>query len=115
LRKPLVNRSQQFARLLWLSLIAPEACEAHRGTEFPGFRLLPTGNLDGAPKAGFGFLGVRRILAQPQFAFEPPQLPFTINDTGPPDMLERLRYCAQSFLGLAGIATGFRQQVEPVR
>ena len=40
LRKPPVNRSKQFARLLHSALAAPEACEAHRGAEFPGPRLL---------------------------------------------------------------------------
>ena len=44
LRKPPVNRSQQFARLLHLALVAPEACEAHGGAEFPGFGLLLTGD-----------------------------------------------------------------------
>ena len=38
--KPPVNRSKQFARLLQLALVAPEACEAHGGAEFPGFGLL---------------------------------------------------------------------------
>ena len=35
-REPPVNRSQQFARLLHLALVAPKACEAHGGAEFPG-------------------------------------------------------------------------------
>ena len=39
-REPPVNRSKQFARLLHLALVAPEACEAHGGAEFPGFCLL---------------------------------------------------------------------------
>ena len=38
--KPSVNRSQQFARLLHLALVTPEAREAHCGAEFPGFGLL---------------------------------------------------------------------------
>src|SRR4029077_5447294 len=37
---PAVNRSEQFACLLRLTLFAPEPREAHRGAEFPGFRLL---------------------------------------------------------------------------
>src|ERR1700722_8448141 len=40
LRKPPVNRSEQFARLLHLALIAPEACEAHSGAKFPRFCML---------------------------------------------------------------------------
>ena len=38
--EPPVNRSQELARLLHLALVAPEACEAHGGAEFPGFGLL---------------------------------------------------------------------------
>src|SRR6516225_2534273 len=41
LREPRVNRSQQFARLLRLALVAPEACQAHRGAQFIGLSLLP--------------------------------------------------------------------------
>jgi hypothetical protein len=40
LREPPVSWSQQFARLLQPTLIAPEACEAHGSAEFPGFGLL---------------------------------------------------------------------------
>ena len=76
---------------------------------------MPAGNRGGALKAGFGFLLVRRILAQPQLAFEPMQLWLVINDAGLRDMVEGLRYHAQSLLAPAGIATGFRQQAEKVR
>ena len=37
LSEPPVNRSKQFARLLHLALVAPEACEPHRGRWFSGF------------------------------------------------------------------------------
>src|SRR5262249_36584622 len=47
LRKPPVNRSQQFARLLHLALVAPEPREAHGGAEFPGFRLLLASDREG--------------------------------------------------------------------
>src|SRR5713101_2455139 len=40
LRKPPVNRSQQFARLPHLALVTPEAREAHGCAEFPRFCLL---------------------------------------------------------------------------
>ena len=39
-REPPVNRSQQFARLLHLALVAPEPRHAHCRAQFPGFRLL---------------------------------------------------------------------------
>ena len=37
LSEPAVNRSEQFACLAHLALVAPEACEADGGAEFPGF------------------------------------------------------------------------------
>jgi hypothetical protein len=40
LREPSVNRSQQFARLLHIALVAPEAGKAHGGAQFPRFGLL---------------------------------------------------------------------------
>ena len=39
-REPAVHRSEQFARLLHLALVTPEAREAHGGAEFPGLCLL---------------------------------------------------------------------------
>ena len=45
LSEPAVDWSEQFARLLHLALVAPEACEAHGGAEFPGFRSLRTRDL----------------------------------------------------------------------
>ena len=38
--EPVVDRSQEFPRLLHLALVAPEACEAHGSPEFPGLCLL---------------------------------------------------------------------------
>ena len=55
LRKPPVNRSEQFARLLHLALVTPEACEAHGGAEFPGFCLLLTGDSEGVLEIRLGF------------------------------------------------------------
>jgi hypothetical protein len=40
LREPGVNRSKQFARLLHLALVAPQASAAHCGAKFAGLRLL---------------------------------------------------------------------------
>ena len=48
LRKPTINRSQQFARLPHLALVAPETREAHGGAQFPGFGLLLAGDGEGA-------------------------------------------------------------------
>ena len=52
LRKPPVNRSQQFARLLHLALVAPETREAHGGAEFPGLCLLLAGDGESALELG---------------------------------------------------------------
>jgi len=38
--EPAVDRSEQFASLLRLALVAPKASEAHCSAEFPGFCLL---------------------------------------------------------------------------
>ena len=42
LSEPPVNRSEQFARLLQLALVAPETREARRGTQLVSLRLLPS-------------------------------------------------------------------------
>src|SRR5262249_15562123 len=62
LRKPPVNRRQQFTRLLRLALVAPEPGEAHGGAEFPGFGLLLTGDCEGALEVSlsFGCIRIRR-------------------------------------------------------
>ena len=55
LSEPAVNRSEQFARLLRLALVAPEPREAHRGAEFPGFGLLLTRNSERALEIASAF------------------------------------------------------------
>src|SRR5260370_29290240 len=42
LGKPPVDRSEQFASLLRLALVAPEPCKARSSAEFPGLCLLLT-------------------------------------------------------------------------
>ena len=63
LSEPTVHRSQQFAGLLLLALVAPEACEAHGGAEFPGLCLLLTSDCECAVKIPFSFrrIGLRRF------------------------------------------------------
>ena len=68
LSEPPVNRSQQFARLLRLTLVTPEAREAHGGAEFPGFGLLLTGDGEGALEVRFCFGGVGLRRQQSDFA-----------------------------------------------
>ena len=53
LREPAVDRSKQFASLLRLALVAPEACKAHGGVEFPEFCLLPARDRARALEIGF--------------------------------------------------------------
>ena len=60
LSEPPVQRSQQFARLLQLALVAPEACEAHGGAEFPGFGLLLASDSKCAIKMLFCFFRIWR-------------------------------------------------------
>ena len=67
-REPAINRSQQFARLLHLALVAPEAGEAHGGAEFPGFGLLLACDCECALEIGFCFRGIRLRRNQRDFA-----------------------------------------------
>ena len=54
--KPSVNRSEQFARLLRLPLVAPEPRHAHCCAELPGLCLLLAGYCEGALEIRFAFL-----------------------------------------------------------
>src|SRR5262249_60111119 len=58
LPKPPVNRSQQFARLLQLALVAPEAREAHGGAKLQKLRLLRACNRKRLAESGFSRLSV---------------------------------------------------------
>ena len=71
LGEPAVDRREQITCLGAFALIAPELGEACRGAQLPRFRALTAGNLDRQMKASLGFLRVRPIAAQAQFAFEP--------------------------------------------
>jgi len=51
-----VNRSEQFARLLRLPLVAPEPRHAHCCAELPGLCLLLAGYCEGALEIRFAFL-----------------------------------------------------------
>ena len=44
LGEPTVDRREKLASLLPLALLAPQPRHAHCGAEFPGLRLLPTGD-----------------------------------------------------------------------
>ena len=56
--EPPINRRQQFARLLHLALVAPKACEAHCGAEFPRSGLLLAGELESTLKILFRLHGI---------------------------------------------------------
>src|SRR6516162_698650 len=68
LRKPPVNRSKQFARLLHLALVTPDARETHGGAEFPGFGLLLTSDREGALEIRLSFRHIRFGRHQCDFA-----------------------------------------------
>ena len=59
-REPAVDRSEQFARLLPLALVAPEPRHAHRRAQLPGFCLLLTRDSKCAIKILFCFFRIRR-------------------------------------------------------
>jgi hypothetical protein len=52
LGEPAVNWSEQFARLLYLTLVAPEAREAHCGAEFQDFACCALGRAVPPPRCG---------------------------------------------------------------
>ena len=56
--EPAVNRSEQFASLLRLALVTPEAREAHGGAEFQEFRLLRACYRKGLSERGLSRIAV---------------------------------------------------------
>ena len=58
-REPAIDRSEQFASLLPLPLIAPEPREAHRRAQFQGLRLLFTRDGECTLKILFSFRRIR--------------------------------------------------------
>ena len=66
--EPAVDRSEQFAGLLRLPLIAPEPRHAHRGAQFPRFCLLLTCNRERPVEIFFGFRDVRFRRLQRNFS-----------------------------------------------
>jgi hypothetical protein len=59
-RKPAIHRSEQLASLLRFALVAPEACEAHGGAEFPRFGLLLASDSKGMGEMFFGLFLFRQ-------------------------------------------------------
>ena len=57
--EPAVDRSEQFASLLRLALVTPEAREAHCGAEFPGFGLLLARDRECTLEIRFSFRRIR--------------------------------------------------------
>ena len=74
LSEPPVNRSQQFARLLHLALVTPEASEAHGGAQFPGFGLLLAGHCESTLEVRFCFRGIPLRRFQREFTANPLKL-----------------------------------------
>ena len=68
LRKPAVNRSEQFASLLRPPLITPETRQAHRCTQLPGFGLLRTCHGERALEIPLGFCRIPLRRLQRDFA-----------------------------------------------
>src|SRR5580692_5238250 len=67
LPQPAVHRSQQFARLLDLTLVTPEPRHAHRRAHLPGFCLLLTRDSKCAIKLLFRFFRLRRVRLECDF------------------------------------------------
>jgi hypothetical protein len=58
--KPAIDGSKKIARLIPLTLVAPEPLHAHRGAQFPGFCLLLASDRKRAIKIRFCFFWIRR-------------------------------------------------------
>ena len=57
--EPAINRSEHFASLLWLLLVAPEPRHAHCCAQFPGLCLLLSRNRERTLEIRFRFCRVR--------------------------------------------------------
>jgi hypothetical protein len=67
-RKPAIDWSKQFASLLSLPLIKPEARRAHGRAQFPGFSFLVTCDRERTLKVGFSLRGIPLRRHQGDFA-----------------------------------------------
>src|SRR5215813_13766933 len=77
LGEPAVNRGEQVMRLLALTLLLPEAAQAHGGPQLQGLCLLAAGNLQGLLKTHVGRLLIGEALPEEKLAFEPRHLCLT--------------------------------------
>jgi hypothetical protein len=74
--EPVVDRREQFASLLPLTLVAPEPREAHCSAEFPQFRLLLTGKRKCLLKRGFRLVVQPRPMGNEQLSLKAKQFRF---------------------------------------
>src|SRR5947199_10446884 len=56
--EPVVDRGQEVIGVLALALALPQTCQAHRGAQLPGLRLLAAGPVEGWEKTSFGAFNV---------------------------------------------------------
>jgi hypothetical protein len=66
LSKPPIDRSEQFASLLQLALLAPEPRQAHCGAQLEAFRLLLLRDGDSGQKSFLGGCRIHRIAPEPR-------------------------------------------------
>src|SRR5262249_53283864 len=107
LHKPPVNRSQQFARLLHLALVAPEPCEAHGGAEFPRLGLLLASDRERTFKVRlrFGSIPLRQL--ERNFNSDAISLGLKPSFLGCFDLVHRFADAAPSAIELAEFRIGF--------
>jgi hypothetical protein len=106
LSEPLVNGSEQFARLLRPALVAPEACETHCGAKFPGFGLLLTRDCESALEIGFGLRLIPLGRNECDFSCDPPYVGLAPSFLGFFDRLDGFTDTASSFLYVPEFAVG---------
>src|SRR5262245_35175875 len=115
LSEPPEHRSQQFARLLHLALVAPEAGEAHCGAQLKRLGILTLGDSQRLVETSLGRRPILARLRKQHFAFEtmklgvPPMLARAISDR------LRLLQNGQSFVDSTGLPAAFAKQGKIIR
>ena len=89
LRKPPVNRSQQFVRLLHLALVAPETHEAHCGAKFPALATISDNTNNNAATNGQSLHTRRHWFAAKNPSWRSRTRSWTPHDTPPKEASAR--------------------------
>src|SRR5690349_16890082 len=115
LDKPAVDRGEKVSGLIALPSLAPQPRHAYCRAQFPGFRLLRTGDRQGALEAGFGLYHVPLWRHQRDFAGDAMDLRLVPLFLCRLDRRDRFADIARSVIELAKLPTGPCQTGQPYR